>query len=88
MAVALGKRDNAAAMRDRPALRDLQVIVLSVLRFLDRPTHVFESAPCQHDCLKARETTELFRGSLDIGSELVTIADFRPATRHAEQVNL
>lgn len=25
---------------------------------------------------------------LDIGSELVTIADFRPATRHAEQVNL
>jgi len=65
MAVALGKNDNAAAARDRPALRGLQAIVLPALRFLDRPTHAFKNAPCQHDCLKARDISELFRGSLD-----------------------
>jgi hypothetical protein len=65
MAIALGKRDNAAATRDRPALRGLQAIVLPALRFLDRPTHAFEIAPWQLDCLKARGITELFRGSLD-----------------------
>jgi len=64
MAVALGKNDNAAAARDRPALRGLQAIVLPALRFLDRPTHAFKNAPCQHDCLKARDISELFRGSL------------------------
>jgi len=66
MAVALGKNDNAAAARDRPALRGLQAIVLSALRFLDRPTHAFKNAPCQHDCLKARDISELFRGSLGL----------------------
>jgi len=66
MAVALGKNDNAAAARDRPALRGLQAIVLPALRFLDRPTHAFKNAPCQHDCLKARDISELFRGSLGI----------------------
>jgi len=65
MAVALGKNDNAAAARDRPALRGLQAIVLPALRFLDRPTHAFKNAPCQHDCLKARDISELFRGSLE-----------------------
>jgi len=66
MAVALGKNDNAAAARDRPALRGLQAIVLPALRFLDRPTHAFKNAPCQHDCLKARDISELFRGSLGV----------------------
>jgi|GEM_PF-2051274 len=65
MAVALGKNDNAAAARDRPALRGLQAIVLPALRFLDRPTHAFKNALCQHDCLKARDISELFRGSLE-----------------------
>ena len=64
MAVTLGKNDNAAAARDRPALRGLQAIVLPALRFLDRPTRAFKNAPCQHDCLKARDISELFRGSL------------------------
>jgi len=40
--------------------------VLPALRFLDRPTHAFKNAPCQHDCLKARDISELFRGSLDL----------------------
>jgi len=70
MAVALGKNDNAAAARDRPALRGLQAIVLPALRFLDRPTHAFKNAPCQHDCLKARDISELFRGSLDLAVAL------------------
>jgi len=71
MAVALGKNDNAAAARDRPALRGLQAIVLPALRFLDRPTHAFKNAPCQHDCLKARDISELFRGSLEDESAIL-----------------
>jgi|GEM_PF-4689061 len=74
MAVALGKNDNAAAARDRPALRGLQAIVLPALRFLDRPTHAFKNAPCQHDCLKARDISELFRGSLGQIAALLVMA--------------
>src|SRR5690606_38947569 len=63
IAVALSKSDNEAAARDRLALRGLQAKALTALHFLDRPTHAFESASCQHLCLKARDITELFRGS-------------------------
>ena len=66
MAVALGKRDNAAAARDSPALRGLQAKARLALHFLDRPTHAFKSAPYPRFCLKARDATELFRGSLVI----------------------
>ncbi|MEX0901109.1 MAG: hypothetical protein WDZ76_00005, partial [Pseudohongiellaceae bacterium] len=45
MAVALGKHDNAAAARDRPALRGFQPNPVSALPFFDRPTHAFKTAP-------------------------------------------
>lgn len=66
MVVALGKYDNAAAARDRPALRGFQVIELPALRCLDRRTHAFKSTPCQLDHLKAADITELLGNYLYI----------------------
>ncbi len=45
MAVALGKRGNAAGKCDKPALRGDQPNPLSALPFFDRPTHAFKTAP-------------------------------------------